>query len=169
MQITDPALALESIVAFLVSIGLAPQVAVLDASTLLPGVDIGAGKLLLDRSRLLWPGDLLHEAGHIAVTPAALRPTLNGALDDHTLAPHAGEVEATAWAFAAVTAIGLHPALLFHAGGYHGASERLIFTYTHGVYPGAGGLSAAGMVASSADVRERGLPAYPAMLRWLRE
>jgi hypothetical protein len=36
------------------------------------------GGLVYDWERLTWPGDLLHEAGHIAVIPAALRPTIGG-------------------------------------------------------------------------------------------
>ncbi len=165
----DTGHALDTIVDFLTAVGLAPVETVFEQATLLPGVDIGGGRLLLDRARLVWPGDLLHEAGHIAVTPAALRHILSGALDDDATPPHAGEAEATAWAYAALVATGLPPEVLFHGGGYHGASPSLIFTYTTGVYPGAAGLCAAGMAATPAEARSQGLPAYPQLRRWLRE
>jgi len=142
---------------------------VLDASAPLPGISIVHGTLVLDRNRLVWPGDLLHEAGHIAVTPAHLRPMLDATIPVEVQAPHGGEAEATAWAFAAVRAIGLDPSVLFHAGGYHGKSDALILTYTSGVYPGAGGLCATGIAASAADALALGVPPYPHMLRWLRD
>jgi hypothetical protein len=140
--------------------------------SLLPGVDIRNGVLIIDIEKLVWPGDLLHEAGHIAVMPAALRGQMSGELSQGPSAPHAGEVEATAWAYAACTAIGLPPETLFHEGGYQGQSAGLIFTYGCGVYPGAAGLAAAGLtrVAPSvlaASVSPQG--AYPKMMRWLRE
>jgi hypothetical protein len=131
-------------------------------SEFLPGVAIRGGRLRVDRGRLTWPGDLLHEAGHIAVTPAALRSSLSGELA--TAAPHAGEIEATAWAYAAVVALGLDARVLFHEGGYRGHSEGLVRTYSLGVYPGAAGLVAAGMARGRGEAGEP----YPAMVRWLR-
>ncbi len=55
---------------------------------------------------------------------------------------------------------------MFHEGGYHGNSAGLILTYSMGVYPCIHGLVQAGMTLSApAD----GVPAYPHMIRWLRE
>jgi hypothetical protein len=158
----------DAIAAFLSSIGLPPAEMPLPRASSLPGVAIDAGRLLYTRTGLVWPGDLLHEAGHIAVTPGSLRPALRDRLDAEALAPHAGEVEATAWAYAATVALGLEPTVLFHAGGYRGASQRLAFTYANGVYPGAAGLEAAGMTLCGEAARVRGVPAYPHMIRWLR-
>ena len=156
------------IAAFLVSIGIPVEARDLDTPTLLPGVTIESGRVLYDPARLEWPGDLLHEAGHVAVTPATLRPALAGEVDVE-LAAHAGEAEATAWAYAAIVALGLDPAVLFHAGGYRGRSEGLVRTYSLGCYPGLAGLVAAGMALPPRAMPDGGPAGYPAMLRWLRE
>lgn len=37
-------------------------------ATFLPGLDLGPNCIYIDYSKLLYPGDILHEAGHIAVT-----------------------------------------------------------------------------------------------------
>jgi hypothetical protein len=126
----------------------------------LPGVRIERGVLEMDSARLAHPGDLLHEAGHIAMTPAALRVQLSGAIDvpglDMTQLEHA----AVAWSYAAALAARIHPAEVFHADGYRGQSAGLLATFAAGVYPGAHLLVAAGMTTSEA---------YPQMLHWLRD
>jgi hypothetical protein len=158
-----------SILQFLRAIGIDVQEEALDDRCFLPGVQIRAGALVVDRARLQWPGDLLHEAGHLAVLPAALRPLQSGALHDCELVPHAGEAEAMAWAYAAACAIGLPAEELFHGGGYHGQSAGLIMTFTLGVYPGLHGLMQSGMAQGMAQAQASGTAAYPRMLRWLRE
>jgi hypothetical protein len=158
----------DRIVAFLRGIGIVVREAGLDDPSFLPGVAIVAGELVFDRARLTWPGDLLHEAGHIAVTPAAQRALLPGLLDGPPVA-FGGEVEATAWAYAATLAIGLPPEVLFHAGGYHGRSAELAMTYSHGVYPGGHGLAQAGLARIGEQARRLGVAPYPHMVRWLRE
>jgi hypothetical protein len=116
-----------------------------------------------------WPGDLLHEAGHIATTPPALRSSLSNGIELPDSVPYATEAEVTAWAYAAIVHLGLDPAVLFHPGGYGGSSDHLIATLSAGVYPGAHGLAQSGMTAVGADAHGRGVPAYPKMMRWLRE
>ena len=167
---TDDAKAVaDRIIDFLRGIGIDVREDALPDDTFLPGLRVASGGLVVDRTKLLWPGDLLHEAGHIAVTPSSSRPLLSDALHAHVEAPHAGEVEATAWAYAATVALNLDPALLFHAGGYRGASPGLILTYTMGVYPGCHGLSEADMTRVGEAARVQGVEPYPAMMRWLRE
>lgn len=166
---TNPNEALtDRLIAFLRGIGLRVDEETLATSGFLPGVCIRAGGLVVDRGALAWPGDLLHEAGHLAVMPAALRPEQNGALHDCELVPHAGEAEAIAWAFAAACAVGLSARELFHAGGYHGHGEALAMTFGCGVYPGLHGLMQADMAYGSAEARSAGVEAYPHMRRWLR-
>jgi hypothetical protein len=82
---------------------------------------------------------------------------------------NAVEVQATAWAYAAVRHLGLEPSVLFHEGGYEGKSAGLIFTYTAGVYPGAYGLQTLGMTATGETARGLQVPPYPHMLKWLRD
>ena len=158
---------LRQIIEFLEAIELEPLESIVDPSSLLPGVTISAGRVVYDPTRLHWPGDLLHEAGHIAVTPAALRPRLDATLPLSSV-PHAGEVEATAWAYAAILAIGLDPSVLFHSGGYQAHSRGLAFSYSMGCFPGASGLCAAGFAHSQADAHRTGVRPYPHMIRWLR-
>ena len=81
---------------------------------------------------------------------------------------HGGEIEATAWAWAATRHLGLDSAVLFHDGGYHGRSVGLRTTFELGVYLGASGLAAAGLTLLPAQVLPGGTPAYPHMLAWLR-
>jgi hypothetical protein len=160
---------LERILAFLREVGIRVREAELGDGAFLPGVRVDGGGLLFDRARLRWPGDLLHEAGHLAVLPSALRAAASDDLAGHDDVPYAGETEATAWAYAATVAIGLDPAVLFHQGGYHGQSASLVMTYSMGVYPGAQGLVRAGMTASGTAAAQRGETTYPGMQRWLRE
>ena len=157
--------ALETIVAFLREVGVSVVEGAVAEASLLPGVYINNGAIVFDRSKLQWPGDLLHEAGHVAVTPGSQRPSLNGLVEADS-APYAGEVEATAWAYAALVHLRLPASVLFHEGGYQGKSAGLIAMFGVGVYPGAFGLAQAGMARVGADVPASA--AYPKMTQWLR-
>lgn len=97
--------------------------------TFLPGIKIHQGGLLIDVQKLEFPGDLLHEAGHIAITPSSKRDQLSGDMKDFG---HEGgdEMSAIAWSWAAMKHIGLDPSILFHAGGYRGASESLASAFS---------------------------------------
>lgn len=164
----DAALA-QRIADFLRGIGLPVREEAVPGDAFLPGVQVQGGGIVFDPARLAWPGDLLHEAGHIAVTPAARRHELPSLLDGHPINAPGGEIEATAWAYAACVHLGLPASVLFHAGGYHGRSEALAMTYSIGVFPGSAGLAAHGLTLVGEQARERGLPPYPHMLRWLRD
>lgn len=144
---------LTSILQFLDRIGIAAKRDDTKRDSFLEGVRIVDGGLVFDPS-LRWPGDLLHEAGHIAMAPATQRPSLNDTLDT------GDEVAAIAWSYAAIVAIGLDPSVLFHRDGYRGQSPALLFSFTHGVYPGVHGLVQAGMTVAGE---------YPRMIRWLRD
>ncbi|CAM3472938.1 hypothetical protein [Paracidovorax anthurii] len=153
---------------FLRGIGLAVREAELPDGCFLPGVRVEHGGLCVDVARLRWPGDLLHEAGHLAVIPSALRPQVDGALQELPAVEHGGETEATAWAWAAMRHLGLDAAVLFHDGGYHGQAESLRFTFEMGVYLGSAGLVAAGLTLQPAQAEALGVEPYPHMRAWLR-
>ena len=55
---------------FLDGIGIAVDAAELPGDSFLPGIALESGGLLVDGTRLDYPGDLLHEAGHLAAAPA---------------------------------------------------------------------------------------------------
>ncbi len=79
---------------------------------LLDGLAIVGGRLLIDPEIRVWPGDLLHEAGHIAVADPEDRPSL-GPIE----ADGGDEMAAIAWSFAAAQACGVSLEHLFHPGG----------------------------------------------------
>lgn len=154
---------------FLKAIGIEVVPARLEGECFLPGIRVENGKLLVDESKLTYPGDLLHEAGHLAVAPSDVRPDLSGEVIVPGADMSAVEEQVTAWAYAAITHLGLDPKMLFHEGGYRGKSRGLLFTYSVGVYPGAYGLQLIGMTATVNVARESGIAPYPNMLKWMRD
>lgn len=159
----------QTIVQFLISIGIPVRAGVVLPSSFLPGLSIVNGSLVYNSEALRWPGDLLHEAGHIATVPASMRALLNDSLDDSSSVAYASEVEATAWAYAATVHLGLAPSVLFHPDGYDGKSSELIATYSLGVYPGCHGLALAGMTLLGTEAKLASILPYPHMTQWLRD
>ena len=147
------------IAGFLRDIGIEVETADLGDDTFLPGLTVEGGRLLVDEARLTWPGDLLHEAAHIAVAPPDARPRMTGDVAVEGVDVDRLEKAAVPWSYAAALAIGIAPEVVFHAGGYRGKSEGLLRTFGFGVYPGLNLLVEAGMTT---------VDAYPRMLRWLR-
>jgi hypothetical protein len=159
---------------FIADVGLSIAEAPLPKTTFLPGIAIRSGGLVVDPEALLWPSDLLHEAGHLAVLPAAVRASADDALIDVLGLEHAGESEAMAWAYAAASHIGLPMNVLIHEGGYKGRSTEILSMYAYGIYPGLRGLCETGMSAAPGfgaiddGAIDDGVR-YPQMRRWLRE
>ena len=147
------------IVAFLREIGIEVEEAELGDDCFLPGIAVERGRLLYDESRLTYPGDLLHEAAHVAVAPPEARAEMTGEVSVPGLDMGMLEKAAVPWSYAAALAIGIEPAAVFHSGGYRGKSEGLLRTYGFGVYPGVNLLIDAGMTTKEL---------YPRMQRWLR-
>ncbi|MGB6687480.1 MAG: hypothetical protein WBE76_06525 [Terracidiphilus sp.] len=152
------------ILEWLRQIGLPARVAALDDATFLPGVTLEPGGLVVDPERLLYPGDLLHEAGHLATTPPAQRANAG---------PHAGadmgdEIAAQTWSYAAAVHLGLPPEVVFHPHGYKGAAQTLIEIYRDGK-AGVPLLQWMGLTLDPKRAAESAMPPYPHMIRWLRE
>ncbi len=129
----------------------------------MPGLTIDHGTLVVDRSRLQHPGDLLHEAGHLAVIPADERAQLVGNAGPDP----AREMMAIAWSYAALRHLRLDPAVVFHEGGYRGGSGSLIENFSAGRYIGVPVLQWLGMTAEGTRAVELGIKPYPKMLKWL--
>ena len=155
-------MSLDRILSFLAEIGLIVHERPLTADTFLPGILVERGDLVIDRARLAHPGDLLHEAGHIAVMPPSRRPGLSGDLQSEP----AEEMAAMAWSYAAAIRLGLDPAEVFHAGGYHGGSASLIEAFASGSGPGVPILQWCGLTRMRDD--GSGAPVFPRMSNWLR-
>ena len=152
----------ERLAAFVRSIGIDVRTAALPEETVLPGLDIRDGAILIDPARLKHPGDILHEAGHLAVTEPAVRSA-------PTPAPSAGdEMTSIAWSYAALRHLELDPAIVFHADGYKGGSASIIENFTAGCYFGVPLLQTYGMSYERRIAAEKGVPPYPHMMRWLR-
>jgi hypothetical protein len=157
------------IVAFLHSVGLdVRQTDLAPDECFLPGIRLDRGTVLYDEQALTWPGDLLHEAGHVAVAPPEVRPLLSGAADVPGVDMGRLEHAAVAWSYAAALAVGIDPALVFHEGGYRGRSPGILSTFAFGVYPGANLLEEAGMTATGPRAEALGVEPYPHMIEWLR-
>ncbi len=154
---------------FIAGVGIDIVEATLPDDTFLLGIELRSGGIAVDPDRLVWPGDLLHEAGHLAVLPAALRREAHEDQPNAAEVEHAGEPEAMAWAWAAVVELGLPADVLIHAGGYHGKSGDLLQMYAFGVYPGLRGLCESVMTAAPGFTPDCGPVRYPRMLRWLRD
>ena len=151
--------ALPAIVDFLRGVGIAVDCASLPEDGFLPAIAVREGRLLYDPDRLQWPGDLLHEAGHIAVTDPAIRATVS------EFASEGGdEMAAIAWSYAAALAAGVDPRVVFHDHGYRGDGQWLAETFATGGYIGLPMLQYYGLARFSHDEGEH----YPAMIRWLR-
>ncbi|MEN5179949.1 hypothetical protein ABE501_09240 [Comamonas testosteroni] len=161
--------ATERILQFLRQIGLEVREELLPGDCFLPGIRIVQGGLVVDRLQLRWPGDLLHEAGHLAVVPAALRPRMDDALAQLPAIEHGGEIEATAWAWAAPTHLQLPSQVLFHEGGYRGHAAGLRINFEMGIYLGASGLVHAGLAWLPGPDLAVGAPIYPRLRQWLRD
>lgn len=153
------------IAGFLREIGLEVLAATLPADTFLPGIALEGGRILVDESRLAHPGDLLHEAGHLAVKPAAERAGAGAGLD----ADLGEEMGAIAWSYAAVRALELDPAVVFHSAGYRGAAHGFLDNFAAGRYVAVPLLQWMELCMDEAHAAEAGVPPYPHMLRWLRE
>jgi hypothetical protein len=153
---------LDRIVSFCREIGLVVQERELPADTFVPGILIENGHLVIDRAKLAYPGDLLHEAGHIAVTPPSQRAAMSGNLQS----TQADEIAAQAWSFAAARHLGIDPAVVFHPAGYHGAADSLIAAFSGPGAPGAPLLAWFGLTRMVPD--ESGAPVFPRMSAWLR-
>ncbi len=79
-------------------------------------------RILVDPERLAYPGDLLHEAGHVALE----RPSARACLSQEVLArrppAQSEELGVLLWTSLAAKEIGLPSDVVFHAGGYRGES-----------------------------------------------
>ncbi len=148
---------------FLGEIGLCVRWEEIDHATRLPGIAIDHGALRVDASRLSHPGDLLHEAGHLALLPGHARSQVTG-----DAGPDGGyEMAAIAWSFAAVRHLQLAPEVVFHEDGYRGGSASLVANFEAGRYIGVPLLQWLGMAAAGPRAAELGIAPYPHMIRWL--
>ncbi|QNM94747.1 hypothetical protein [Chitinimonas koreensis] len=160
----ERAAVLALIAGFLAGIGLPLRRTELTGPTFLPGVDVIDGRLCYDPARLAHPGDLLHEAGHLAV----LAPEVRAAAQHDVGADGGYEMAAIAWSWAALVHLGLAPEWVFHRDGYKGEADMLLQAFRDGGGVGVPMLAWLGLTADPARPHDDG-PVFPAMRRWLCE
>ncbi len=165
---------LKVITEFIASLGIDVITEEFAGLSFLPGIRIENGCLLVNPDLLVSPGDLLHEAGHLAVMTRKDRESCPwNAGNSKTSQQAAGEeMAAIAWSYAAAVYLGVDAEVVFHPQGYNGDSEWLL-----GVFVGNPGsavlgvpmLQWMGMCLDSRQASERGGLPYPHMLKWLRD
>jgi hypothetical protein len=156
---------LDRVAGFIRSIGIEVRIGTMFRDTLVPGIDIVEGALLIEPERLCQPADLLHEAGHIALTAPALRKSLGGTIGSSP----AEEISAIAWTWGASRFLEIEPSLVFHEEVISGNGPTLLENFSAGRYVGVPLLQLWGLTLEPKPAAARGLPPYPHMLRWMRE
>ena len=135
---------------------------------ILPGCDIQADVICYDKNKLLYPGDLLHEAGHLAMTEAKYRPLI-GTKDMDPLWPtEADEIGAILWSWAALKKMDIPAEIVFHEQGYKGESSWLIEQFENKNYIGLPLLQWQGLCLDAAKAAQENTKPFPHMIKWLR-
>ena len=160
---------LEKCISFLNEIGIETKFEKLDEPCFLPGLSIHAGTILIDTGLLKYPGDILHEAGHIAVVPGAERPTLNASAIEKRQHREAEEMMSIAWSYAACKYVGLDPYIVFHDDGYKGGGSYIADAFANKNYFGLPMLQWIGLTADEKNAPALNVNPYPHMIKWLRD
>ena len=152
------------IITFIIEIGIDVSKDQLTEESVFEGIKIDKGKLVIDEEKLTHPGDILHEAGHLAVKTAEERAKahINVGTDP------AEEMMAIAWSYAAILHLGLNPKIVFHEEGYKGAADDIVNNFQQGKYFGVPMLQWLEMTADT-NAKELNVEPYPKMIKWLRD
>lgn len=160
---------LATCISFLNKIGIETKFEKLDEACFLPGLSIRNGVIIIDRGALKYPGDILHEAGHIAVVPAAERLTLTASAIEKRAMRGAEEMMAIAWSYAACVHLGLDPFVVFHDEGYRGGGSYIADAFNNKSYIGLPMLQWIGLTADEKNAPELHTAPYPHMIKWMRD
>jgi hypothetical protein len=152
-----------TILAFLERIGLQVRREPIAGKTFMPGVTIRDGALVVDEELLLYPGDLLHEAGHLAVMSPAERAACQGSATGE-------EMAAIAWSYAAALEIGIDPLVVFHPHGYRDGGASIVENFREGRYFGVPLLQYYGLTRERPGALDSPTvtAVFPRMTAWLR-
>lgn len=153
----------QKIIRFLEQIGIPVIETELSDDCFLPGLALAGNSILMDPKRLKYPGDLLHEAGHLAVTSEELRPLIGTPEMDPSWPSDGDELAAILWSYAALRHLELEPTVVFHPDGYKNESEWLVQQFADKNYIGLPLLEWMGFCSS-----KDGEKPFPYLLKWLR-
>jgi len=148
-----------TIIQFLHSININVLEKELPKDCFLPGLSILGNTVLIDPKQLKYPGDILHEAGHIAVTENKKRDLIGTPEMEASWPTDGEEIAAILWSFSACTHLQLPLEIVFHPEGYKGSSEWLMAQFTNKNYIGLPLLTWMGLCTTEA---------FPCMETWVR-
>ena len=160
---------LQVCISFLNSIGIETIFREIEEECFLPGLLIENGKIVIDLNTLVNPGDILHEAGHIAVTPAEKRALLNAQTITQSDFRDAEEMMAIAWSYAACIHLSIDPYFVFHDNGYKGGGSYIADNFRQKRYFGLSMLQWVGLTADEKNADKLKVNPYPHMIKWLRD
>ncbi|SNR42587.1 hypothetical protein SAMN04487979_105209 [Flavobacterium sp. ov086] len=168
MLIKENSLELKKVLSFLNQIGINVIEKELD-ETFLPGLSLGPNCIYIDYKKLLYPGDILHEAGHLAVTTSAERNIVGTSEMSASWPSDGEEMGAILWSFAAAKYLQLEPEFVFHPDGYKNGSDWLVSNFKNEVYIGLPFLEWVGLCLGKERALKENKAAFPSMLKWIRE
>lgn len=155
---------LNKILSFLDKIGLQYHLETITSDTFLPGLKLRNGVLIIDTERLA-PGDILHEAGHLATLPPEVRITMSDNLDDPI--HQGGELMAIAWSYAVCIHLDIDPHIVFHEAGYKGGGKSIVENFSEGRFFGVPLMEWYGMTLDKTKAATLGEQPFPAMIEWV--
>ena len=159
---------MKRIIAFLNEIGIENELTQDQFESFLPGVKIENGKLRINEAFLLFPGDVLHEAGHLACLPPEIRPQANDNITDSLGQDYSYEMAVILWTYAAAKRLNISVEQVFHSEGYKGEAKWLTEQFENQVYIGLPMLQWLGLAASDTEVASGEAKPFPEMLKWTR-
>jgi hypothetical protein len=126
----------ETIINFLKSININVVEKELPNDTFLPGLSILGNSILMDVNQLKYPGDLLHEAGHITTTEESKRPFIVTSKMDSNWPSDGDEIATIIWSYAACHYLKLDLTIVFQPNGYKNDATWLIEQFSNKNYIG---------------------------------
>jgi hypothetical protein len=169
MHAEESPVVLKKVTDFLKQIGIPIEFRSLDGFCFLPGIQVDGGILNIDIDQLKYPGDIVHEAGHIAVVPAAERATLNEIGIGERPMREAEEMMVIAWSYAVCVELNIDAGFVFHDQGYQTGGSHIAEQFKQGHYVGVPMLQWTGMALEKIDPVNPHRPVYPAMINWMRD
>ncbi|NJM79308.1 MAG: hypothetical protein HC854_06230 [Flavobacterium sp.] len=160
---------IKKIIAFLKDIGIPTIEKELPATTFLPGLALSNEGILVDYNQLLYPGDILHEAGHLAVTTSENRKKIGTNEMPEDWPTQGDEIGAMLWSFAAAHHLEIPLDVVFHPNGYKGSSEWLLASFKDHNFIGLPLLEWFGLTLSEEKAKELNKEPFPHMLKWTRD
>ncbi len=154
---------------FLWSIGIPIYSAEINVDTFLPGIRIIEGAILVDEDKMLSAGDILHEAGHLAILSPETRKTLTDTVVYNEAYQAGEEMAAIAWSWAAMKHLGIAPEVVFHPEGYKGGSDNIIENFEQEHYFGVPVLAYKGLCFDGTSRNLGTNTPFPKMIKWTAE